>query len=590
MRLNKITGALTFLIMLSMSCSFLTGLTPNSGDNHPATQPPIASGNGPTGFTAHATSPESVLLTWSPVDGATGYQLDVKIPDQDFVTIINLDADQTRYEDFMAPADSQLTYRVQAVTSSGSSGATEVAVITAPRQPNPLTVQPEFDVNSTVTQTVGASGGSVMITDGKGVSYQLDIPAGALDQDTEIKLTTVTNIGGWPLDGNMLGAVKIEPEGLQLNDVATLSITLPGDAPIDNLSTLGFAFDGSGGEFHLEPAYKQKSTTGLEPQKKDGIYLASLVDTPVKVITLPVIYLEAHGVGTGSSQSAGNLVKSNSPTDAGAASDQQQAVNSSEGDELAPLTVVNDYANLLERAAFNVFNTISKADGCAETRSAVGSVTGWLWEAQFRNLNPAEIQRGHDTMVKDLSDKIKQVIDEAADKCKKQKGGPSKSSPPGTGCAKGLIRSVASGSTQLFKDIQKQMLKDYGTGALNDPEAELRHCSKAYTVNASVPSGSVSGNICSLEQLFTLNMSGKVSGTLTFFPSNQNGGRVQEEAEGVGVTFGGTGTYTISGTDSDNPTLSIEFAETSHTPLGDFSHNQSAVLPLNPLEEGACQP
>lgn len=580
-------------LVFSLSCSFLSKSSPNEGSPAgPGVPSLVPSANGPQGLTAEATSADSVLLSWEPVEGATTYHIAVSTNGSAALTVVDLASSVTRYKDLMAAPDSQLTYAVEAVGDSGSIGQSVINVTTSARQPNPLSVQVKMDNKTSSAALIGAEGGSISVTDAKGVEYKLDIPAGALESQFNIVLTAVQEIGGMPLDGGMLAAVKIEPEGLPLADAATLSITLPNGLPDDKLSTLGFAFSGAGTEFHLRPAFEQSPPTSFVPQQGAGGHSAAPTVRRGKktIIILPVMELKGNGAGRGSAANASGLVESNPPSDAVAALDQKQAAQAAEDDDLAPLIYPNPYASLLERAAFDVFNTIGKAQDCAETRSAVGSVTGWLWEAKFRNLDPAEIQRAHDTMVKDLSDKIKKVIDEAADKCKKQKGGPKKSAPPGTGCAKGLIRSVAAGSTQLFKDVQSQMIKDYGTDALNGPEGDLRACRKAYSVNAPVPSGSVSGNICDLEQVFTLALSGEVSGTFTFFPSNESSGRLQEQAEGAGVTFDGPGTYTISGTDSDSPVMQIDFAETAHTPLGDFTHDQTAKLPLDPLEAGACQP
>jgi len=311
------------------------------------------------------------------------------------------------------------------------------------------------------------------------------------------------------------------------------------------------------------------------------------VQAPKTIIILPVTELHGNGLGQGSAADAGSLVQNNPPSDAGAALEQKEAAQASVDDDLAPLVKVNEYAPLLERAAFEVFNTIGKAQDCTETRSAVGSVTGWLWEAQFRNLDPAEIQRGHDLMVEDLAKKIKEVIDEAARKCKER--GPKKSAPSGTGCAKGLIRSVSAGSTQLFKDVQQQMLKDYGTSALTDPDGQLRQCTQKFSVDQQVGDIIVTGNICDLESIFHLHGGGAGDIEYTFVPGTKiSGGFMSETGSGGGANVSASGSYSVSDIDSENPLLKVRFSETVYTPLGNFDHALSADLKLQSVESGAC--
>ena len=67
------------------------------------------------------------------------------------------------------------------------------------------------------------------MVDSKKVEYTFNIPEGALSSDTEIRMTAVTAIQDWPLDGDSIGAVRLEPAGLVLNDVAILTIGIPVD-------------------------------------------------------------------------------------------------------------------------------------------------------------------------------------------------------------------------------------------------------------------------------------------------------------------------------------------------------------------------
>ena len=90
------------------------------------------------------------------------------------------------------------------------------------------------------------------------MQYTLNIPAGALSADTEIRMTAVTAIQDWPLDGDAIGGVRLEPEGLVLNDVAILTIGIPFDVNPD-LALVGFEFQADGQEFHLQPSDEEEN-------------------------------------------------------------------------------------------------------------------------------------------------------------------------------------------------------------------------------------------------------------------------------------------------------------------------------------------
>ena len=145
-----------------------------------------------------------------------------------FITVAELNANQTSYEDYLAPEESTLTYRVQATTDGEAGEYSTVSVTTVAVQPNPLTVEATFAEDKVVTQSIGAEGGSMSLTDKNGVIYQLLVPPGAVLDATDFTLTPVTDIQGWPLDGTNLGSVRIEPESLDLYAYPTFNDHLPG--------------------------------------------------------------------------------------------------------------------------------------------------------------------------------------------------------------------------------------------------------------------------------------------------------------------------------------------------------------------------
>jgi len=105
---------------------------------------------------------------------------------------------------------------------------------------------PLVETSRAVTETVGVEGGSVSATSSTGVTYRLDVPAGALAQATQITLTPIRGLDGGPLSDGFVGAVQFGPSGLRFRIPAVLRI---GAAPAlsggRRLVGFGSANDGS---------------------------------------------------------------------------------------------------------------------------------------------------------------------------------------------------------------------------------------------------------------------------------------------------------------------------------------------------------
>ncbi len=261
MKSIKFALFLGFLLLFSLSCAALSQSVTNG----------FGFGGATTGFFAEAPPYGSVKLKWDAVEGADIYLLEHRLDGQKtFFPVMALNAAQTDYEDFMAPKDSKLTYRLQTFTDGKPGGYSTVSVTTADVLPNPLTVQATFAEDQMVTQSIGPDGGSISLTDQKGVLYELLVPAGAVQAATDFTLTPVTDVQGWPLDGANLGSVRIGPEGLDLYDNLTLTITLPDGFPKDGTLPVGYGFDGTGDEFHIFPAGVTEVGTSTQSVKKAG--------------------------------------------------------------------------------------------------------------------------------------------------------------------------------------------------------------------------------------------------------------------------------------------------------------------------------
>ena len=114
-----------------------------------------------------------------------------------------------------------------------------------------ISIEVELDeVNSMSSLITSEDGGVIEAIGLDGIKYTLIIPEFALLYDREITLTPVISMIGLPLSSGMVGAVKIDPDGLQLMKPVTLIIDFPFMVPF-YLS--GFSFDNYGEGFHLLP-------------------------------------------------------------------------------------------------------------------------------------------------------------------------------------------------------------------------------------------------------------------------------------------------------------------------------------------------
>ena len=106
--------------------------------------------------------------------------------------------------------------------------------------------------NSTTTRTIGPEGGTITSTDGR---LTLIIPAGALDDDTEISIRTLRG-GNIPEEFRGLDsdrAYELSPDGLEFNMPVTAELLLDEDTDINNASgaDLEILLTSSGGFIEL---------------------------------------------------------------------------------------------------------------------------------------------------------------------------------------------------------------------------------------------------------------------------------------------------------------------------------------------------
>ena len=127
---------------------------------------------------------------------------------------------------------------------SGTSGSENVDY-DAPA--DPLNVTVELNENETTSAVISPDGGELSLTSADGSVYTLEVPAGALDVETEISMTTIDILEGGPVESNVYG-VQLEPSGLVFNELLTLTIQPAAEIPLEE--QFMFKYEGNGEDLH----------------------------------------------------------------------------------------------------------------------------------------------------------------------------------------------------------------------------------------------------------------------------------------------------------------------------------------------------
>lgn len=138
-----------------------------------------------------------------------------------------------------------------------------------------LDVKVQLDKKQTASGKVSKTGGSVSLTAADGSKFTLDVPANALERETEITMTAVKTLDGAPLDKNTPAAVQLEPSGLFFKEMVTLTVVPAKEIPIKEQIAFGYEKDGK--DYHL-----------------------ALVDPKSKEIKIKLMEFSGAGVGSGS--------------------------------------------------------------------------------------------------------------------------------------------------------------------------------------------------------------------------------------------------------------------------------------------------
>jgi hypothetical protein len=530
--------------------SIATPATVTSGSVNEPTEtvaPFVAETGGPAGFNASLLSPDIVQLNWEAVTGAAGYEVQRVVRSGENVPIASLSADATSFVDLMSPESSTLTYRLQTIKADGPAGASSLQITTRPRQPNPLTVKASFTDTGAVKQIIGPEGGTLKLTDAKGVNYTFTVPPGALDYELEITMTPIASIDSWPLDGKMLGGVRLEPEGFQLNEVA--SLTFDASTKLNpKLGMVGYSFEGGGEEFHLQPIYPDPA--GIAGLQTAGAHLAMPAAQDSPGFSLPIVVLGSTGAGQSSAESAADMAVNHAPTSSEAAARQKAAAASA--DDLTPLPVS-------QIASTDILGQILNAGNCDDFKSAADAFQHW--DARASKVAANGDYEGYDgtraTMMEQLAEKAVETIEKAGDECKKAPKGNVPASVP---CAEKMLRNIESGSTPFFKELQTQITKDSGLkDRLSNSHFDLNKCPHSYHANdaASLGRSWVKQCIPTMDRSYLISWkSPEGTGEFGFYPDDWQSGwakfKTKTTTGGVEITQVGQGPYTVEIIRKDN--------------------------------------
>ncbi len=130
------------------------------------------------------------------------------------------------------------------------------------RTPNPLNVTIELDNARKTTGEVTPGGGTLSATAADGTTFTLIFPKNAVLSNLQISMTPISKIKDLPLTGGYVGAVHLEPEGMEFLEPVTL--TIQATKPFDASKLKGFNSHEMGKEFYLQPMSVSGQTITLQ--------------------------------------------------------------------------------------------------------------------------------------------------------------------------------------------------------------------------------------------------------------------------------------------------------------------------------------
>ena len=116
--------------------------------------------------------------------------------------------------------------------------------------PHPTSVSVTLDGTKAATALIPVTGGTLATTGADGSVFTLTIPEKALGGDEKVTMTPLSSMTGLPFSGGLVAGVQLEPEGLQLFRMATLTIKPGEDVPI--AKQVAISYHGTGDNLHMQ--------------------------------------------------------------------------------------------------------------------------------------------------------------------------------------------------------------------------------------------------------------------------------------------------------------------------------------------------
>ncbi|HET7012161.1 MAG TPA: hypothetical protein VFI11_15400 [Anaerolineales bacterium] len=130
-----------------------------------------------------------------------------------------------------------------ACSSGGSSGNSSSGSVSEALDPKtePIAITTTVDEGAAASARIGPDGGRLAATGADGSQYSLDIPAGALVEEVEVRMIPIASMEGLPLAEGLAAGVRLEPEGMSFYDFVTLTIDPAEAIAADQLLPVGSA-------------------------------------------------------------------------------------------------------------------------------------------------------------------------------------------------------------------------------------------------------------------------------------------------------------------------------------------------------------
>jgi hypothetical protein len=136
---------------------------------------------------------------------------------------------------------------IASACAGGNSAGTNATVLT----PHPKSVSVTLDDSKAATAMMPVTGGTLTATGADGSVFTLTIPDKALGGPEKVTMTPLNAVNGLPFSGGLVAGVQLEPDGLQLFRMATLTIKPKKDVPI--AKQVAVSYHGSGDNLYMLP-------------------------------------------------------------------------------------------------------------------------------------------------------------------------------------------------------------------------------------------------------------------------------------------------------------------------------------------------